>query len=213
MKQLLYGLGGLVAIVAGSIGGYLGWSGPVEEDPYVPGDTVANFTLQNIYNETVSLSDFADRKGMVILFTSNTCPYALLYEERIIRLADSCHHVGMGFLVLNPNDPEIKPGDGVAELVKRAEDAGYNFPYLIDDRGIFSRFGATKTPEVFLLDRNRVLQYRGAIDDNIHNADKVKENYLERAIDAVLTGELPAVRETRVVGCTIKAKSGIPVSN
>lgn len=213
MKQLLYGLGALLTIVAGSIGGYLGWSEAAKEDPYVPGETVANFTLQNIYNETVSLSDFADRKGVVILFTSNTCPYALLYEERIIRLADSCHLAGLGFLALNPNDPEVKPEDGVEELTKRAEDAGYNFPYLIDDRGIFSRFGATKTPEVFLLDGNRVLQYRGAIDDNIHNADKVKENYLEQAIQAVLAGEQPAVKETRVVGCTIKSKSGIPVSD
>lgn len=206
MKQVVLYVAGLMVAAVGAVGGYLGWAGSQEVLVYELGDTVEDFSLMDIYGEAVSLSDHADALGYVIIFTCNTCPYSVLYEERIIELAGKYPEAGFPVLVLNPSNPEVKPGDDVESLSRRADSLRYNFPYLIDDQKIFERFGAEKLPQVFVLDRDKVLRYKGAIDDNVHNATGVKEKYLEQALTALQNETMPDPGETRVIGCTIQGR-------
>lgn len=206
MKQVILNVAGLIVAAAGVVGGYLGWAGSQQAQVYELGDAVEDFSLTDIYGEVVSLSDHADALGYVIIFTCNTCPYSVLYEERIIELAGKYPEAGFPVLVLNPSNPEVKPGDDVESLSRRADSLQYNFPYLIDDRKIFERFGAEKLPQVFVLDRDKVLRYKGAIDDNVYNVAGVKEKYLEQALTALQNEAMPDPGETRVTGCTIQGR-------
>lgn len=206
MKQVVFSIAGLFVAAVGAVGGYLGWIDRQEMNVYQLGDQVDDFSLTDIYGLRVSLSDYEDALGYIIIFTCSTCPYSVLYEERIIRLADMYTEAGFPMLVLNPNNPDLKPGDDVAALTQRADSLEFNFPYLIDDQRIFERFGAEKMPQVFLLDRNKTLCYKGAIDDNVLNSSGVKEKYLELALTSLQKEETPELQETRVTGCTIKAR-------
>lgn len=205
MKQMVLNIAGLILAAAGVVGGYLGWTGQ-QGQVYELGDTVQDFTLTDIHGEMVSLSDYGEVLGYVIIFTCNTCPYSLLYEGRIIEFAGKYSEVGFPVLVLNPNNPEVKPGDDVESLRHRADSLQYNFPYLIDDRKIYERFGSEKLPQVFVLDREKVLRYKGAIDDNVYNVAGVKEKYLEQALTALQNETMPDPGVTRVTGCTIQGR-------
>jgi len=205
MKQVVLSVIGLIVASAGALGGYLGWwESP--QNVYELGDVVDDFTLTDIYGNSVALTDHGEALGWAIIFTCNSCPYSLLYEDRIIDLAAKYPKKGVPVLILNPNNPEVKPGDQVQKLMERADSLEFDFPYLIDDRQIHKRFGAEKTPAVYVLDRERTLRYRGAIDDNVHNAEGVKEKYLEQVLEELLNEQIPELRETRVIGCTIKAR-------
>lgn len=205
MKQVILSVIGLAVASAGALGGYLGWW-ESSQIVYDLGDVVDDFSLTDIYGNSVSLTDYDEAQGWAIIFTCNSCPYSLLYEDRIIDLAENYPERGVPVLVLNPNNPDVKPGDQVQKLMERADSLQFNFPYLIDDQRIYKRFGAEKTPAVYVLDRDRTLRYRGAIDDNVHNAEGVKEKYLEQVLEVLLNEEIPELRETRVIGCTIKAR-------
>ena len=106
-----------------------------------------------------------------------------------------------------PNDITIKPGDSLDAMKQRAKDKGFGFPYLIDaEQEIFPQYGATRTPEIYLLDNNKVVRYTGAIDDNANNPDAVTTNYVEKAVDAIENGKEPDPDYTKAIGCSIKVK-------
>ncbi len=171
---------------------------------YDIGDKVENFSLKSTSGKTVSLSDY---DGVVVVFTCNTCPYAQMYESRIIDIHNKYASKGFPVLAINPNDPSIKPGDSFQEMVKMAEERNYPFEYAIDEKQtVYPAFGATKTPHVFLLDKNHTVRYIGAVDDNAQSEDAVEDHYLGNAIDAVMTGAAPNPDKTKAIGCSIKAK-------
>ncbi len=172
------------------------------------GDTAPDFKLQDaITGNTVSLSDYKDVNGYIVIFTCNTCPYAVMYEDRIIELDEMYTDKGWPVIAIMPNDPDVKPGDAPDAMKQRAKEKGFDFPYLFDDgQKVYPQYGATRTPHVFLLDKDRKVRYIGAIDDNPQSSDNVKEKFVANAIAAMEEGKSPEPSLTKAIGCTIKTK-------
>lgn len=175
---------------------------------YQVGDKIENFTLKNVDGNMVSLTDFEDAEGFVIVFTCNTCPYAVMYEDRLIELHNKYVSQGYPVIAINPNDPEVKAGDSFAAMQERAEEKDFPFVYLFDEgQNVYPKFGATRTPHVFIVDNEMILKYIGAIDDNAQDASSVSIRYVEDAIASLKNGESPDPDYTKAIGCTIKVKS------
>ncbi|MFD1063315.1 thioredoxin family protein [Winogradskyella litorisediminis] len=177
---------------------------------YKVGDVATDFSLQNIDGKMVSLSDYKSAKGFIVIFTCNTCPYAVAYEDRIVALDKKYASKGYPVIAIMPNDTDIKPGDNMQAMQARAKAKGFTFPYLMDeDQKIYPQYGATKTPHVYVLEKTtkgNIVQYIGAIDDNYQDASKVKTKYTENAVDALLAGKEVQEKTTRAIGCSIKTK-------
>ncbi|MFK8039205.1 MAG: thioredoxin family protein [Crocinitomicaceae bacterium] len=172
---------------------------------YNIGDTASDFSLKGVDGKLHSLSDYKDVRGYIIIFTCNHCPFAKMYEDRIIALQNEFGQKGYPVIAINPNDPKAAPADSYDKMKIRAEEKGFNFPYLFDDgQKIYPKYGATKTPHVFLLDKNRVVKYIGAIDDNARDESSVKERFLENAINDLSTGKKIKLETTKAIGCSIK---------
>ena len=178
-----------------------------EPSTYVVGDKAEDFSLRNVDGRMVSLADYPDAKGFIIVFTCNHCPYAQLYEQRIIDLHRRYNAKGFPVIAINPNDPSIVPDDSFAEMKRVAQQNNYPFVYLFDStQTVFPKFGASRTPHVFILDKNLVVRYIGAIDDNPETPGAARQKYVENAVNAMLRGERPDPDYTRAIGCTIKKK-------
>ena len=159
----------------------------------------------------VSLADYTTAKGFIVIFTCNHCPYSVAYEDRINALDKKYKTKGYPVIAINPNDPNLNADDSFEKMKIRAKEKRFSFPYLIDEQQeIFPQYGATKTPHVYLLEKvadgNRVA-YIGAIDDNSNEPELVTQRYVEDAVDALLRGEQPLVKETKAIGCSIKCES------
>jgi peroxiredoxin len=178
------------------------------QNGYDIGALAADFNLENIDGSFVSLSDFSESKGFIVVFTCNTCPYAVAYEDRIEALNKKYAKKGYPVIAIMPNNTEIKPGDSLDAMRKRANKKGFTFPYLIDrEQAVFPQYGATKTPHVYVLQKNNemlIVRYIGAIDDNYKDANKVVLKYVEDAVDALLMNRKVPVSKTRAIGCSIK---------
>jgi peroxiredoxin len=178
------------------------------QNGYDIGALAADFNLENIDGSFVSLSDFSESKGFIVVFTCNTCPYAVAYEDRIEALNKKYAKKGYPVIAIMPNNTEIKPGDSLDAMRKRANKKGFTFPYLIDrEQAVFPQYGATKTPHVYVLQKNNemlTVRYIGAIDDNYKEANKVVLKYVEDAVDALLINRKVPVSKTRAIGCSIK---------
>lgn len=176
------------------------------------GDVATDFNLKNIDGEMVSLAsiknaDGSTPKGYIVTFTCNTCPYAVMYEDRLVALHEKYAPKGWPVVAIMPNDINVKPGDSPDAMKQRAEEKGFSFAYLFDDgQKVYPQYGATKTPHVFLLDNTRKVHYIGSIDNNAQDADAVTKHYLEDAIAAVEAGNEPDPDYTKAVGCSIKVK-------
>lgn len=183
--------------------------GQSESSGYAVGDVVGDFSLKNIDGKLLSLSKVAD-KGVILIFTCNTCPYSKAYESRINELDASFKSKGYPVAAINPNDVSKKPGDSYDEMIKRSKDKGFSFPYLWDETQSVARtFGASKTPHVYLLKKEKkslVVKFIGAIDNSPWDASTVESKYVEDAVNALLENKEVAVPEAKAVGCTIKWK-------
>ncbi|MDP2088853.1 MAG: thioredoxin family protein [Flavobacteriaceae bacterium] len=178
------------------------------KEGYKIGDYATDFKLKNVDDKMVSLSDFKKAKGFIVIFTCNHCPYSVAYEDRIIDLDKKYKEKGYPVIAINPNNPAKEPKDSFDLMKVRAKEKGFTFPYLFDDRQkIYPQYGATRTPHVYLLKKekgNLVVSYIGAIDDNYKEASQTKVKYVEDAVDALLKGEKPLTTETKAIGCSIK---------
>jgi len=162
-------------------------------------------TLPATDGKKYSLGDFSDKKILVVVFSCNHCPYVQAYEDRMINLQREYALRGIQLIAINSNETVHYPEDNFDEMVKRAKKKGFNFPYLRDeDQSVAEAFGATHTPEFFVLDQQRVLRYHGKMDDNYQSAADVKVHYLRDAVDALLAGKDVKQPETYSIGCTIK---------
>ncbi|MCS7153844.1 MAG: thioredoxin family protein, partial [Bacteroidia bacterium] len=172
------------------------------------GDRAPDFSLKNIDGRTISLSEYKKEKGVILIFTCNHCPYAKLYEDRIIALHKEFADKGFPVVAINPNAPEIVPEDSYENMQKRAREKGYPFPYLFDEtQEVAKAYGATKTPHVFLLRREGeafIVSYIGAIDDSPNDPKKVQRRYVAEAIQALLAGQPVPIPETKAIGCSVK---------
>ncbi len=173
---------------------------------YHIGDVAADFSLKNVDGKMVSLADFDEAKGYIVVFTCNHCPYAVMYEDRLIELHNEYAPKGYPVVAINPNDPAAQPKDSYELMQERAKEKEFPFVYLFDDgQKVYPQYGATKTPHVFLLDAERVVKYIGAIDDSPRDEAGVEITYLRDAIDALSAGKSPEPAETKAIGCSIKS--------
>lgn len=174
---------------------------------YEVGDTVSDFKLKNVDGKMISLSDFLQSKGVIVIFDCNTCPYSKAYNDRIIALHAKYASQGFPVVTINSNDADSSPGDSFEQMVSKAKKKKYDFPYLWDDTQKVGRvFGATNTPHAFVLKRQGsdfVVAYIGAIDNNARNASLADKKYVEDAVNALLSGKPIPVEKTKAVGCGI----------
>ena len=176
------------------------------------GDQAPAFNLKNIDGEMYSFDNIKDAngetpKGFIVTFTCNTCPYAVMYEDRLIDLHNTLSPQGYPVVAIQPNDPEVKEGDSFAAMQTRAADKGFPFLYLIDEgQEVYPQYGASRTPEIYLIDADGTLRYHGAIDDNAQDASAVTVNYVENAVAALENGQDPDPADVKAIGCTIKTK-------
>jgi len=164
--------------------------------------------LPGVDHQKYALTSFDDKKILVIVFSCNHCPYVKAYEDRMITLQRDYGARGFQLVAINSNETEHYPEDRFDEMVKRAKEKGFNFPYLRDeDQRVADAYGATHTPEFFVFDHQRKLRYKGKFDDNYQNPAAVKVHYLRNAVDAIFAGHDVAEPETYSIGCTIKWKT------
>lgn len=162
-----------------------------------------DFELPAVDGKRYSLSSFKDRKIIVVFFTGNGCPTAKACEGRIIKLQNAYGDRGVQFLAINSNNEHLSAVDGLQEMVQRASENGYNFPYLKDsERKAAESYGAICTPHFFVLDEDRRLRYRGRMD-NSRVESRVTVSDLRNALDDLLSGKTVRVAETEPFGCGI----------
>ena len=183
---------------------------PALADPLAIGSKppMTDTKLKNVDGKEVTLAEVKGTAGTLVVFTCNHCPYAKAWETRIVELGNAYRAKGVGVIAVNANDPKAAPDDSFESMQLRAKDRGIQYPYVVDATSNLARaFGATRTPEAFLFDKDGKLVYHGAIDDNAQEPDKVTARYLKDALDAVVGGKDVAVKETKSIGCGIKFRS------
>lgn len=198
MKKILF----LGLIILASIG--------VNAQAYQIGDEAMDFKLKNVDGKYISLADYADAKGFIVIFTCNHCPYSVAYEDRIIKMDKKYKTKGFPVIAINPNDPELYPSDSFENMIIRSKEKGFTFPYVFDNtQEVYKAYGATKTPHAFILSNNSgkyIVEYIGAIDNNYKDASKVTNTYIDDAVVALLQNKKPKVTTTKAIGCGIKSK-------
>ncbi len=175
---------------------------------YAVGDRAEDFSLKNIDGKMVSLADFKESKGFIVIFTCNSCPVSVANEDRIIELDKKYKSKGFPVIAINPNNPEVSAGDSFELMKVRAAEKGFTFPYLLDEgQKVYPKYGATKTPHVFVLQKENkdlIVRYIGSIDDSARSPEDVQTRYVENAVDALLEGKKIDLASTRAIGCSIK---------
>lgn len=175
------------------------------------GDLAPTFSLKNVDGRMVSLpGSLGSQQGAILVFTCNHCPYSVKYEDRIIALHNEFASKGYPVIAINPNDTTAVPEDSFDNMVKRAAEKGFPFPYVMDDtQAIAKAYGARRTPHVFVVSKQKrgfVIEYIGAIDDQPNDATKVEQSFVADAVQALLQQQTIATTTTKAIGCTIKWK-------
>lgn len=171
---------------------------------------MTDLVMVDINGEEMSLNDLKKDNGLLVIFSSNTCPYVLAWEEQYPRFGELTLKNNIGMTLVNSNEANRDNVDSPDEMKKRAEEGGYNTPYLIDhDSELANAFGAQTTPHVYLFDADMRLVFEGSMNDKFENRDKVaKKFWLNDAIEKLVSGEADAIdpADTRQIGCSIKRK-------
>lgn len=173
-----------------------------------PGATAPTFSLKNIDGKMVSPEDYPDAKGFILVFTANTCPYAIAYESRLVELNKKFASKSYPVIAINPNPEALSAGDSFEKMQAKAREANFSFPYLLDEGQIITNlYGARVTPHIFLLqkeDDNLKIVYTGAVDNDTEDNNRDKIKYVEKAIASLEKGENIEVSSTKAIGCTVK---------
>jgi peroxiredoxin len=178
---------------------------------YQVGDAVAGFKLKNVDGRMISLSDYNNAKGVIIIFTSNHCPFAKAYEDRMIALNNKYASQGFTLIAINPSDPGTQLDDSFDKMKERASSKGYSFAYLEDDTQSVARaFGVARTPQAYVLTRTNgkfVVSYLGMIDDNPQDPAGATKFYVDEAVTNLLGGKPVVTLSTKPIGCAVKWKN------
>lgn len=169
------------------------------------GSVAPYFNLPDTFGKNLSIEDF-DSELLVIVFTCNHCPYAKAVEDRLIKLGKEYKN-DVDFVLISSNDSENYPEDSPKKMAERHAEKGYPFPYLFDEtQEIAKAYSAVCTPDIFLYNGDRKLEYRGRIDDNWQNPEQVEREELKMAIEAALNGKTVDFEQKPSMGCNIKWK-------
>lgn len=193
--------GGFAVVLAAAVLATTAWGAPKLKI----GDAAPTWSgLVGVDDKQHALPDYEKAKLLVVVFTCNHCPVAVAYEDRLVGLQKDYGPKGVQVVAINSNSPKKQPQDSLEKMKDRANNKRFNFPYVVDaTQSVAKEYGATCTPHVFVLDKDRKIAYVGAIDDSMR-AEKVKEPYLRSALDALLEGKKPPREVTQQVGCSIK---------
>lgn len=168
---------------------------------------VNDFSLKNIDGKMVSLKNYKDAKGFIIVFTCNHCPFAKLYPERLNQLNLKYKALDVPLIAISSTDTIMYVDDTYPKMVKKAKREKFNFPYLFDgDQSVAKNFSAQKTPHAYVVWKENgkwVVKYDGAIDDNGNDPDKVSKHYVADAVDSLLMNKPVALSQTKSIGCQI----------
>lgn len=163
--------------------------------------------VDEVSGRSVTLNEVAQENGLIVIFSGNTCPWVIKWEDRYDDISQVANDNNIGLIALNANEDYRERGDGMEDMVKRARKAEYDFPYALDENHVLAdAFGAVKTPHVYIFNSDLVLIYVGAIDDNPNDVTEVKEYYIKDAVDKMVIGENLSRTITNTLGCTIKRK-------
>ena len=164
-----------------------------------------DYVLQNIDGKNTSLDEIKKANGVLVIFSCNTCPWVIRWQDRYNLISALSKKNDIGFVAVNSNARLHESVDSMDEMIYHATANEYGFPYVLDeDAKLAKAFGAMKTPHVYLFNSDNKLVYTGAIDDNAKSAKKVKNNYLMDAIRALGTNKKIKISETKALGCSIK---------
>jgi len=172
------------------------------------GDKVPDFRLPGVDGRNYSLTDFADAKLLIVVFSCNHCPYVIGSEERMVKLYADYAPKSVAMIAINSNEIDSHPTDSFDHMAERAAQRGFKFPYVRDDTQEVARaYGALRTPHYFVFDEERKLQYTGRMDDNPREPGKQTTHELRDALNALLAGRHPPVEATNPIGCNVKWKN------
>ena len=198
MKKLLFSFFPVAAI---------GIAALLPADPLPLGSPVPkpDLKMKDVSGKEVSLKDAKGSKGLLVMFSCNTCPYVIKNESRTAEVCKYAMSNDIGVALLNSNEAQRDADESYAAMQGYAKEQGYKWHYLVDNNSeLADAFGANRTPECFLFDASGKLVYHGAIDDNPSNESAVSRKHLVAAIDDLKAGREVSVKESRSVGCTIK---------
>ena len=200
MKKILYSLLAVasVATLAFTVG-----------DPLQIGSIMpkSDLKMQDISGKNVSMGDAKKANGVLVMFSCNTCPYVVKNQERTNAISEFAIKNNIGVIILNSNEAYRGNEDSYAAMQQYAREQGYKWNYVVDKNNeVADAFGAKRTPECFLFDKNLKLAYHGAIDDSPSDVTAVQRIHLQEAITEMVGGKEVSVKESRSVGCTIKRK-------
>lgn len=167
----------------------------------------ADVKMKDVSGVLISLREAGSASGLLVMFSCNTCPYVIKNQGRTKSICAYAKQKGLGVIVLNANEGGRTNGESLADMQAYARQQGYDWYYALDsDNELADAFGATRTPECFLFDKNSKLVYHGAIDDSPADISQVKRNHLKEAITEMTAGNAVTVKESRSVGCSIRRK-------
>ena len=200
MKKLLFNLIGFATLTALAFT----VSEPLQIGSPLP---KADLKLKDISGKEIAMQEVKKEMGLLVMFSCNTCPYVIKNQQRTIGIGEYAQKMKIGVIVLNSNEALRGNEDSYTAMKDYAKAQQYKWNYVVDKNNeVADAFGANRTPECFLFDKNLKLVYHGAIDDNPSNADAVVKEHLKNAINELTAGKEITVKESRSVGCSIKRK-------
>lgn len=209
MKKIISKFG-VVAIAILFLCAHYAFKPEGETTGYKVGDVIKDFKLKGVDGKYFSIASDLNTKGYVVVFTCNHCPFSVKYEDRIIDINRRFGSQGFPVVAINSNDKDVVPEDSYENMIVRAKEKKFSFPYLYDDtQNVAKQFGATRTPHVFIVQREKkdlIVKYIGAIDNNADNVEEVSEMYVEAALTELIAGQPVTQASTKAIGCTIKWK-------
>ncbi len=201
MKKLFFS--GLAMVAIG-----LAAFSPTEDLPLGSSIPKADVKMKDVSGKEISLKDAVQKNGLLVMFSCNTCPWVIKNQGRTNEIAKYAMDQEVGVVLINSNEGQRDAEDSYDAMVKYAGKQGYKWYYTVDENSVLAdAFGAKRTPEVFLFDKNGKLVYHGAIDDNPNDGDAVKRKHLKEAIDEAVGGKEVSVKTSRSQGCGIKRKA------
>jgi len=167
----------------------------------------ADIKMKDVSGALISLKEARTANGLLVMFSCNTCPYVIKNQGRTKAICAFAKEKELGIIILNANEGGRNNGESLADMQSYARQQSYNWYYALDsDNVLADAFGATRTPECFLFDKNGKLVYHGAIDDSPADITQIKRNHLKQAITEMTQGNDIGVKESRSVGCSIRRK-------
>ncbi len=167
----------------------------------------ADRKMKDVSGKEVAIQDVKKKNGVLVMFSCNTCPFVIKNQKRAVAICNYALKNDVGVIVLNSNEAQRDDADSYKAMKDYAKEQKFGWSYVVDaDNEMADAFGANRTPECFLFNSDLKLVYHGAIDDNPTDADNVKRQHLQEAINEMIAGKEITVKESRSVGCSIKRK-------